>query len=166
MKQSSIINYKSGAKRLPQIVNSQYSILNCNNQSPVIIPVTEEYHISETRHKAKSLAETLGFRQTIVFYIMTSVSELANNLIFHTDKGGTITLAPLIRTDNVGMEIIAEDQGPGIADIDLALTDGFSTNRGLGGGLPGVKRLMDEFEIKSKVGLGTQVTARKWQAWL
>jgi len=107
-------------------------------------------HIPETRHKAKSLAEALGFRQVIVFYIMTSVSELANNLFFHTDKGGTITLAPLIRTDNVGIEVIAGDHGP---------------NRGLGGGLPGVKRLMDEFEIHSKVGLGTQITARKWQVW-
>jgi len=133
---------------------------------PVIVRVTEEYHIPETRHKAKSLAEALGFRQVIVFYIMTSVSELANNLFFHTDKGGTITLAPLIRTDNVGIEVIAGDHGPGIADTDLALTDGFSTNRGLGGGLPGVKRLMDEFEIHSKVGLGTQITARKWQVWL
>ncbi len=133
---------------------------------PVIVRVTEEYHIPETRHKARFLAEALGFRQVLVFYIMTSVSELANNLFFHTDKGGTITLTPLMRTDNAGIEVMAEDQGPGIADIDLALTDGFSTNRGLGGGLPGVKRLMDEFEINSKVGLGTQVTARKWQAWL
>ena len=127
--------------------------------------VTEEFHIPETRHKTRFLAEALGFRKVIVFYIMTSVSELANNLFFHTDKGGTITLAPLMRTGNVGIEIIAEDHGPGIADIDLALTDGFSTNRGLGGGLPGVKRLMDELEIRSKIGLGTRITARKWQVW-
>ncbi len=80
------------------------------------------------------MAETLGFRKVIVFYIMTSVSELANNLFFHTDKGGAITIAPLMRTDNVGIEIIAKDQGPGIADIDLALTDGFSTNRGWAAG--------------------------------
>lgn len=134
-------------------------------QEPVIIRVTQEYHIPETRHCAKFLAQTLGFSQVIAFYIMTSVSELAHNLFFHTDKGGTITLAPLIQTDNVGIEVIAKDNGSGIADIDLALTDGFSTNRGLGGGLPGVKRLMDEFEIHSKIGQGTQVLARKWQKW-
>ncbi len=134
-------------------------------QVPVIIRVTEEYHISESRLYARTMAEALGFRQVIVFYIMTSVSELAGNLFFHTDKGGTITLAPLKRTDNVGIEVIAEDQGPGIADIELALTDGFSTNRGLGSGLTGVRRLMDELEIQSEVGLGTRITARKWKAW-
>jgi len=150
------------------IINQQSTIINpriINPEEPIIVRVTKEYHIPETRHKAKSLAEALGFRQVIVFYIMTSVSELANNLFFHTDKGGTITLAPCIKTDNVGIEVIAKDQGSGIADIDLALTDGFSTNRGLGGGLPGVKRLMDEFEIESKIGSGTQVTARKWKVW-
>jgi len=154
MKQYSIPKAERSDFHKYSIFNIQYSI-----------PVTEESHIPETRHKARSLAEALGFRKVIVFYIMTSVSELANNLFFHTNKGGTITLAPLIRTDNVGIEVIAKDHGPGIADIDLALTDGFSTNRGLGGGLPGVKRLMDELEIRSKVGLGTRVIARKWQVW-
>jgi serine/threonine-protein kinase RsbT len=134
-------------------------------QEPVIIRVTKEYHIPNTRHSARLLAEAIGFRQVIVYYIMTSVSELAYNLFFHTDKGGTITLAPLIQKNNAGIEIIAKDKGPGIADIDLALTDGFSTNKGLGGGLPGVKRLMDEFEIYTKIGQGTQVIARKWQKW-
>ncbi len=134
-------------------------------QEPIIIRVTEEYHIPKTRHSVKFLAETLGFKQIIVFYIMTSVSELAYNLFFHTDKGGTITLVPLIREDNVGIEVIAQDEGPGIDDIDLAMTDGFTTNRGLGGGLPGVKRLMDEFEIQSEPGLGSRITARKWKIW-
>jgi len=134
-------------------------------QEPIIIRVTKEYHIPETRHSAKFMAEALGFRQIMVFYIMTSVSELAYNLFFHTDKGGTITLAPLIQKDNVGIEVVARDKGPGIPDIDLALTDGFSTNRGLGGGLPGVKRLMDEFEIQSEPGMGSRITARKWKTW-
>ncbi len=132
---------------------------------PITIKVTKEYHIPETRRHAKFMAETLGFKQVIVYYIMTAVSELANNLFFHTDQGGTITLISLIKTDNTGIEIIAEDQGPGIADIELALTDGFSTNRGLGGGLPGVRRLMNELEIQSKKGLGTKITARKWKRW-
>jgi len=136
-----------------------------NPIEPIIVRVTEEYDIPETRHKARFLAEALGFRKILVFYIMTSVSELANNLFFHTDKGGTITLAPLRPTGNTGIEIIAEDQGPGIADIDLAMKDGFSTNRGLGGGLPGVKRLMDELDIQSEVGTGTRITARKWKVW-
>jgi len=90
------------------------------SREPIIIRVTKEYHIPATRHSARLLAETIGFRQVIVYYIMTSVSELAYNLFFHTDKGGTITLAPLIRKDNVGIEVIARDEGPGITDIDLA----------------------------------------------
>jgi len=134
-------------------------------KEPVRVRIIREYHIIEARQMARSMAEAMGFRQVIVFYIMTSVSELANNLFFHTNEGGTITLTPLIRPDNAGIEILAEDRGPGIDDVDLALQDGFSTRRGLGGGLPGVKRLMDEFEIYSKVGQGTRVTARKWMVW-
>ena len=134
-----------------------------NPVEPIIVRVAKEYDIPETRRKAGSLAEALGFRKILVFYIMTSVSELANNLFFHTEKGGTISFAPVRRTGNTGIEIIAEDQGPGIADIDLAMKDGFSTNRGLGGGLPGVKRLMDELDIQSEVGKGTRITARKWK---
>ena len=62
-----------------------------------------------------------------------------------------------------GIELIAEDEGPGIPDLEQAMQDGFSTNRGLGGGLPGVKRLMDEFHITSEMGTGTRIITRKWQ---
>lgn len=136
-----------------------------NVVEPVTVRITAEHHISQTRRMVESMAMALGFKRITIFYIMTSVSELATNLLFHTDQGGTITLAPLIRNNNIGIEIIAEDQGPGIEDINLALQDGFSTNRGLGCGLPGVKRLMDEFEIRSTVGVGTRVSAIKWKIW-
>lgn len=123
-----------------------------------------EYNVFEARLEAKYLAETMGFRHTHIFYIVTSVSELANNLFFHADQGGTITLATIQRDDASGIEIIVEDHGPGIPDIGLAMQDGFSTNGGLGGGLPGVERLMDEFEIASTVGAGTRIVTRKWNS--
>ncbi len=128
-----------------------------------IIQIKNESHVSAARQRVRAMTEDMGFKQVAVFYIMTSVSELANNLFFHTNQGGTITLALHMQNNNVGIEIIAEDHGPGIENVDLAMQDGFSTNRGLGGGLPGVQRLMDEFEIRSTVGVGTRIIAKKWK---
>ncbi len=129
----------------------------------VIIPVTEEHHIARARQAAAALAEEIGFKRVLVYYVATSVSELADNLFFHASRGGALTLTPLEREDEIGIQVVAEDDGPGIPDVELALQDGFSTGGGLGGGLPGVKRLMDEFEIASTVGVGTRVVGRKWQ---
>ncbi len=110
-----------------------------------------------------ALTEAVGFGQTRTSYVATAVSELANNLFFHASRGGTITLTPLKREGEIGIEVVAEDDGPGVPDVEQAMQDGFSTSGGLGGGLPGVKRLMDEFEITSTVGVGTRIVARKWQ---
>ncbi|MFQ5638235.1 MAG: ATP-binding protein [bacterium] len=129
----------------------------------MIIQVNKEHHISQARLAVRRLAGEIGFRQVATYYVATSVTELANNLFFHTTQGGTISLAALRTNGKIGIEIIAEDQGPGIPDVKLAMQDDFSTNGGLGGGLPGVERLMDEFEITSTVGVGTWVVARKWQ---
>jgi len=129
----------------------------------VIVSVNEEYHIARARQAALALTKTLGFKQAAAFHVATSVSELANNLFFHTTRGGTISLVALERNSKIGIEVIAEDDGPGITDVKLAIEDGFSTNGGLGGGLPGVERLMDEFEISSTVGVGTRIVTRKWQ---
>ena len=132
--------------------------------TPVVIPVTEEHHIAWARQAAAALAEEIGFKRVLVYHVATSVSELASNLFFHANQGGALTLTPLERENEIGIEVVAEDDGPGIPDVELALQDGFSTGGGLGGGLPGVKRLMDEFEIASTVGVGTRVAARKWQS--
>ena len=75
---------------------------------------------------------------------------------------GQIILKTINASDRVGIEIICEDQGPGIENLELVMRDGYSTTRGLGMGLPGTRRLMDEFEIESEVGAGTTVTVRKW----
>jgi serine/threonine-protein kinase RsbT len=97
------------------------------------------------------------------FCLATAVSELAHNLVRHATRGGTITVTVLRRSDKNGIEVIAEDDGPGIPDVTLAMQDGFSSTDGLGSGLPGAKRLMDDFEITSTVGTGTRIVARKWQ---
>ena len=127
------------------------------------VTVNKEPHIAKARIAAKLLAKSIRFLDVETGCVATSVSELANNLLIHTTKGGTITMIAIKQNGKDGIEIIAEDEGPGIPDLKQAMQDGFSTNRGLGGGLPGVKRLMDEFHISSEVGTGTRIVTRKWQ---
>ncbi len=133
------------------------------NETAMVVPVTEEYHVAQARLEARVLADRIGLSELLVYSIATVASELANNLFFHTSRGGTINLSVIRCNGKVGLEIMAEDQGPGIADVKLAMQDGFTTNGGLGSGLPGVERLVHEFEITSTVGTGTCVVARMWQ---
>lgn len=132
-------------------------------QEPIIILVTEEYQVAQAQRAAKALAESLGFEQVAVYATATSASELASNLVRHASRGGTITLTALERKAEIGIEVIAEDEGPGILDLERAMQDGVSTAGGLGGGLAAVSRLMDEFEISSALGVGTRIVARRWQ---
>ena len=94
--------------------------------------------------------------------VVTAVSELARNALLYAEAGD-ITVSLVQQDDKHGVSIVAKDNGPGIADIPQALQDGFSTAGRLGLGLPGVKRLMDDFEICSAPGMGTTVIARKWK---
>ncbi len=130
---------------------------------PVVVPVMAEHQIVQAWQTARALAESDGFGQVLTYYVVTSVAELANNLVLHTSQGGTISIVLVRHHRRRGIEVVAEDQGPGIADIPQAMQDGFSTIGGLGSGLPGVTRLMDECEITSTPGIGTRVVARKWQ---
>lgn len=130
---------------------------------PITIHVIKEYHVALARQRAKALAEVAGLKGVMISYLTTSVSEVASNLFFHTPRGGTIQLVAVKRDNEVGVELISQDQGPGIPDLALAMKDGFSTNGSLGGGLPGVKRMTDEFDITSTVGVGTTIVARIWQ---
>ena len=132
-------------------------------REPVIVQVAAEHDIARARREARALARRVGFRRVAAYHVATGVSELASNLFFHATGGGTITLAAVRRDGAVGVEVVAQDDGPGIADIGQAMEDGFTTNGGLGGGLPGVQRLMDEFDIASAPGIGTRIITRKWQ---
>jgi len=117
--------------------------------------------IVTVRQEARALATQLGFDSGDLTLIATAISEVARNVIEHA-KGGEIVLKPILLNPKRGIQIMANDQGPGILDIDRAMQDGYSSGKGLGLGLPGAKRLMDEFEIASQVGKGTTVTMRKW----
>lgn len=127
--------------------------------SKVSVQVLCESDIAEASRQARLKSKALGFARVQSYYLATAAAELASNLFIHT-SGGVLEIEEM--NDRPGMVLIASDDGPGIADLELALEDGYSTVGGLGCGLPGVKRLMDEFIIDSQVGIGTVVKAYKW----
>ncbi len=128
------------------------------------IPIASDQDIVVARQRGRAMAAQLGFSSTDQISIATAISELARNIVEYASIG-EILLSQVHGRDNgqVGVQVVARDQGPGIPDTALALKDGFSTSRSLGLGLPGTKRLMDEFEIVSETGKGTTVTIRKWR---
>ena len=128
----------------------------------VVLAVTAEWHVTRAQNAVRAVLEDRPFPTVCSAYIVTAVSELATNLFFHATHGGSITLSCRPHGDGHEVVVVSEDDGPGISDLDQALLDGFSTNGGLGGGLPGIKRLMDEFKIESRVGSGTRVSCRMW----
>lgn len=127
------------------------------------VSITEEIHIAEARRDALILAQQLGFGRTDAYYLATAVTELAANIFYHAG-GGEIRLRAITRRNEVGIEVIAHDTGPGIANVEQAMREGFSTTGSLGCGLPGVSRLMDDLEIRSEPGRGTRIRACKWVA--
>lgn len=130
---------------------------------PIALAVIRESDVSHVRILSTEMAGQVGFNPSKIYRLATAVSELGNNLVFHATHGGQMLVTPIFADARRGIEIFAEDDGPGITDIALALTDGFTTNHGLGGGLPGCRRLMDEFAIASTLGLGTRIVARLWR---
>jgi serine/threonine-protein kinase RsbT len=118
--------------------------------------------IVEARQKGRELAQTIGFSGSDLTLIATAISEIARNIVLYADRG-EISLGIAENGSRRGIVVVARDQGPGIADIERAMRDGYSTGKSLGLGLPGARRLMDEFEITSIVGQGTTVTMRKWK---
>jgi serine/threonine-protein kinase RsbT len=126
------------------------------------IAVTTDADIVAARQSGRALAAELGFTGSDLTVIATAISEVARNIINYGVKG-EIVLRSVNRGDRSGIEIVATDWGPGIPDIGLAMQDGYSTSRSLGIGLPGVRRLMDEVDVSSKVGQGTTVVMKKWR---
>jgi serine/threonine-protein kinase RsbT len=127
------------------------------------ILVTSDRDVVSARQQGRALALQAGFSDSEATLIATAISELARNIVSYAHQG-TVTFKPLNgHSGTVGLTIVAADSGPGIADVSQALRDGYSSSGGLGLGLPGVKRLMDEFDIASRVGSGTTVTVTKWR---
>lgn len=118
--------------------------------------------IVSARQRGRALALGLGFSAGSATLVATAISELARNILLYAGEG-EILLQPIERTGKEGLLIMARDRGPGIGDIRRAMEDGYSTSGRLGLGLPGVKRLMDEFEVVSATGNGTQIRAVKWR---
>ena len=127
----------------------------------VRVPIDSDSDIIVARQKGRALAAELGFSPTDVVRIATAISELARNVLSYA-ASGEIRLEPLNGRNGCGIAIVASDRGPGIADVDRAMQDAYSTSGRLGLGLPGVRRLMDEFRIDSAIGQGTTVSAKKW----
>lgn len=127
----------------------------------VHVEINSAADIVIARQKGRALAMELGFEGSDLTLIATAISEVARNIVIHAKKG-EVVLSLLTHSSRAGLLIVARDEGPGIKDIVKAMQYGYSTNRGLGVGLPGAKWLMDEFDIESKLGKGTTVTMKKW----
>ena len=125
------------------------------------VSVATERDIMRARGLAREAAVRLGFGLTDVTRVVTATSELARNVFVH-GKGGIVRCRRVEAVGRVGVELVFIDQGPGIEDLDTALTPGFSTSGGLGRGLSGSRRLMDEMTVDTSPGSGTTVTVRKW----
>jgi serine/threonine-protein kinase RsbT len=124
--------------------------------------VRSEEDMVKTRQLVRQWAKDLGFSLVDQTKIVTAASELARNAVVY-GGGGTVRFAQMQNATKRGLELVFEDQGPGIADIELAMRDGYTTGNGLGLGLGGAKRLVDLFEIRSKVGEGTSVKLTMWR---
>lgn len=127
----------------------------------------KKYGISSTEDLYELLQDTkrmsmeMGFTELQSNRFTTAVSEIARNQLVHAN-GGKVTINQLVENDKRAIEVILQDHGPGIADIELAMQDHYSSAGGLGVGLPGAKRLVDDFKIESQLGVGTKVVLRKW----
>jgi len=123
--------------------------------------IESENDIVMARKVVRETATAIGFGLTDVTRIVTAASELTRN-IYHYAKSGVMRWLVLNREYDIGLELTFEDRGLGIPDVSKAMEMGFTTGGGLGMGLPGAKRLMDEMTIESTVGEGTIVVVRKW----
>ena len=146
------------------MMSHQSNIKSMNDtQELCSLVIEKEWQIARARHQLKIIATELGFTDVHTAQLVTSLSELGYNLIFHSTKGGIVYISQLRRLNTIGIKLICVDCGPGISSINDALSDGFSTNGGLGGGLPGAERLMDEFYISSSID-GTRIECIKWNS--
>jgi serine/threonine-protein kinase RsbT len=130
-------------------------------KTDITVPVASGADIMVARLEGRKLAESIGMNGTDLTVVATAISEVARNIVEYA-KSGRLTFRIVHQGGHQGIFVQAEDEGPGIKDMDLAMQDGYSTGRGLGLGLPGSRRLMDEFELISVPGKGTTVRMTKW----
>ncbi len=128
----------------------------------VRVPIRTEQDIVAARQQGRNMATALSFSSTDATLIATAISELSRNIVKYA-RSGEIRIQVVNGGSRRGVQVTAHDEGPGIPDVRQALLDGFSTSGSLGLGLPGVMRLMDDFQIDSQEHRGTTVTVRKWR---
>ncbi|HTL67277.1 MAG TPA: anti-sigma regulatory factor [Lacunisphaera sp.] len=125
------------------------------------VQIKSTIDIVTARQHGRELAMELGFAGSEITLITAAISEVARNILDHA-KRGEVIFSVVQKGPLRGLQVVAQDQGPGIADIPRAMQYGYSTQRGLGVGLPGAKWLVDDFEIDSVLGRGTRIVMRKW----
>ena len=131
-------------------------------EKEICVAIATDQDVVAARQKGRGMAQELGFSASASTLLATAISELARNIVSYAGRGEIVLLATQ-NSGRPGVTVVARDTGPGIPSIEQALRDGYSTSGSLGLGLPGVRRLVDEFEIVSEVGRGTTVTIRKWK---
>jgi serine/threonine-protein kinase RsbT len=128
----------------------------------VRVEIASGVDIVPARAEGRALANRLGFSKTDATLIATAISEIARNIVMHVGKG-EIEIQSVEEDARCGVAVIARDDGPGIRDVEAAMEPGYGSTDGLGLGLPGARRLMDDFEIDSRAGEGTTITMTKWR---
>jgi serine/threonine-protein kinase RsbT len=134
-------------------------IITLNKESMSIVRETD---VIPFRNRLKEYAVKIGMSLVNQTKVITAASELARNMLKYAN-GGRVTIEVVSKGRESGIRMIFTDEGPGIANIEMAMRDGFSTGKSLGLGLPGTRRLVSEFNIESQVGKGTTVTVTKWK---
>jgi len=137
--------------------------LNPEVEAETCVPVASVNDIVTARLKGRALAERLGFTAGEATLVATAISELARNIVQYAGKGD-IVLRSADNGGRRGIVVVARDHGPGIGDVKMAVQSGYSTSGGLGLGLPGVRRIVDDFQVVSERHLGTTVTVTKWRS--
>ncbi len=131
----------------------------------VRVQINSPADVVAARQQGRAIAIEAGFSVCDSTLITTAISEMSRNILEYA-QCGEVTISLLKNGTKSGVKIVARDAGPGIADISQVMQDGYSSRKGMGIGLPGTRRLMDEFEIRSKIGDGTIVTMKKWNRHL
>lgn len=125
------------------------------------LEIRSEHDILTARQRGRELAAEVGFSGSDLTIVATAISEIARNIVEYAGQG-ELAFTILSEGQSRGILVVARDEGPGIPDVAQAMQDGYSSGRSLGLGLPGARRLMDEFDVDSEVGRGTTVTMKKW----
>ena len=125
------------------------------------VAIRTDADVVTARQEARTMGASLGFSSTDLTLLATAISEVARNITTYAGEG-EVTLRVVSEDGRRGIEVLANDDGPGIADVELAMQDGYTTGNGLGLGLPGTRRLVDDFDLRTAPGAGTSVRLVKW----